>query len=130
VILFFCGKYLAYFFTGDWQDPTTETTAQLLRIISFAMPCLAVVMVLSGALRGAGDTVSSLIFSCVGFFLVRIPLAMWLAWPYVGFAEGPSISGWDLGVQGAWYAMAIDLLVRSILIGSRFLHGGWNRIKI
>ena len=130
VVLFFGGNWFAYFFTGDWNDPTTSITAELLRIISAAMPCLAVVMIFSGALRGAGDTGWSLAFSSIGFFLVRIPFAMLLAWPYIGFEDGWRIPGFGLGIHGAWYAMLIDLFVRSVLIGGRIYHGGWKRMSI
>ena len=130
VLLFCFGHWLTYFFTGSWDDVTTNTASDLLRIISFAMPCLAIVMILSGALRGAGDTKTSLLFSTIGFFLVRIPFALVLAWSYIGFENGPQIPGFGLGIYGAWYAMIVDLVVRSLLIGGRIAHGGWRRISI
>ncbi len=129
-VVYFFGLQLAYFFTGDLADATTQQTADLLRIVAFAMPCLAVVMIINGALRGAGDTVWPFLITSVGFFAVRIPLAAWLAFETVqipGF--GITIEGWGLGIRGAWYAMVTDLLVRSILVGSRFVQGGWKRIK-
>ncbi len=144
VLLYFFGNYITYFFTGSHPETvrsttegiqldkaiTAQTSAELLRIIAFAMPFLATVMVLTGVLRGAGDTTSSLIISTIGFFVVRIPLALILAWPYIGFEDGFRINGFDLGVHGAWYAMAIDLFVRALFVGGRFIQGGWKRIKI
>jgi Na+-driven multidrug efflux pump len=90
----------------------------LLRIVSIAMPFLAFYQVLTGALRGAGDTRWPLAFTFIGFVGVRLPLAYWLALSL----------GW--GVRGAWYAMVIDVLVRCALVSYRFLHGGWKKVEV
>ena len=81
------------------------------------MPPLALMQVLTGALRGAGDTRWPLAFTFIGFLGVRLPLA-WLLTQY-----------WDWGVHGAWYAMAIDVMVRCALMVARFLSGGWKRSR-
>jgi Na+-driven multidrug efflux pump len=36
--------------------------------------------------------------------------------------------GW--GVQGAWYAMVSDLIVRALLLASRFVVGKWKLLKV
>ncbi len=88
-------------------------------------------MVLSGALRGAGDTRWPLVFTFLGFLGVRIPLAYFLAWDEVPIAWlGVTLNGYGLGVIGAWYAMITDVLVRSLLVLVRFFHGGWKSIRL
>ena len=129
--LYFFGIEIAAVFTGDSTDPTTINVAQLLKIVSYALPSLGVVMILSGGFRGAGDTFWPFIITTIGFFLIRIPLAAYLAFgsfqiPLLGL----TIEGLEWGVVGAWYAMVADLVVRSVLIGFRFVHGGWREIKI
>ncbi|HMO92055.1 MAG TPA: MATE family efflux transporter [Pirellulaceae bacterium] len=126
--MFFFGDQMSYFFTGDWDDPTTHNAASLLRIVAFGIPFLALLMVLTGALRGAGDTAWPMMFTLVGFLAIRIPLAAFLAYatftlPVLGW----EITGLGWGVQGAWYAMVCDLLVRSCLAVARFRQGGWQR---
>ncbi|MGI9517095.1 MAG: MATE family efflux transporter [Pirellulaceae bacterium] len=125
--MFFFGTELATFFTGQPEHPTTLQVGRLLAIVAFALPSLAIVMVTTGALRGAGDTTWPLLFTLAGFFLMRIPLAIVFAMETVHI-PGTSIQfpglGW--GVAGAWIAMVIDLVVRSILVLSRFIHGGWK----
>ena len=131
IAMFVAGPQLPAFFTGDPQDATTIQVAYLLRIIALALPSLAVVMVLSGALRGAGDTVWPFVFTLVGFLVVRIPLTLilakstvtipWLEWQIQG-------AGW--GVAGGWIAMAIDLLLRSFVIAARFFQGGWKLTRV
>ena len=40
------------------------------------------------------------------------------------------LPGFGLGVFGAWYAMVADVLLRSLLVVFRFLHGGWRRVAV
>ncbi len=131
VMMFLFGRQMSALFTGDVNDPTTIQAAQLLRIVAIALPSLAIVMVASGALRGAGDTIWPLAITLLGFFSIRIPLAIFLAKDQI---ELPlieiTVTGAGWGVTGAWIAMAIDLVVRSILVAARFLHGGWKRLRI
>ena len=122
---------LTAFFTGYNNSPTAQATVPLLRIVAWAMPSLALVMILTGALRGAGDSRWPLAISLVGFFGVRLPGACWLAWDSVPLpGTNLELAGWGWGVTGAWYAMLADNLVRSILIVCRFIHGGWKQIEV
>jgi len=106
-------------------------TIRLLQLVAFSMPSLALMIILSGALRGAGDTRWPLIFACVGLLGIRIPLALWLAQDQIHLPLlGLEIDGWGLGVIGAWYAMIADVVLRSLMITARFWHGGWQRIKV
>lgn len=128
LVLLFFGHYFAYFFTGSWDDPTTTKVAELLRVISYVMPFLATVMILTGGLRGAGDTVWPLLFTAIGFILIRIPLAAFLSFDTMPFAENISGLGW--GVLGAWVAMSVDVAIRSLMVLTRFWNGGWKQIKV
>ena len=91
----------------------------VLRLVAFAMPALAASIILTNALRGAGDTRWPLLYNSVGLLLVRIPLAYALT------------DGWvTLGLYGAWIAMLVDLYVRGAAALLRFLADGWTRIRI
>ena len=130
LLFFFTPTTLTTFFTGT-NDPTAQTTIPLLRVVAFAMPSLAITMILAGALRGAGDTRWPLAISLVGYLGIRIPGACFLAWdevtvPWTTFV----LPGCGWGVLGAWYAMLADTLLRSVLVVARFCHGGWKRIKV
>lgn len=108
---------LAGLFVGD-DSSVVNLAVPLLRIVAFGIPFLAVQMILTGALRAAGDTRYPLLFTVIGYIGVRIPLAYLLT------------VGWGLGVQGAWYAMVADVVLRSVLVLGRFLHGGWQRVEV
>jgi len=87
-----------------------------LRLVAFSQPALATAMVLSGALRGAGDTRSTLAITAGGLWLVRIPLAFLLTRPF--------------GLIGAWIAMGVDLNVRGLACWLRFRGDHWTKLKV
>jgi len=131
-VVFYAQAYpLAQLLLGSHQAAVARQAAPLLRTIALAMPALALTMILTGALRGAGDTRWPLVFTLVGFLGVRIPAAYWLAFPSIHL-PGTSwlVAGWGLGVVGAWYAMVTDLAVRAALVLYRFWHGGWKRVEV
>jgi putative MATE family efflux protein len=112
------GLPLASIFLDASRLDIARDAAQLLLISSVSMIPLGLVMILSGALRGAGDTRGPLAISLCGLLLIRIPGAYLLAWHF------------ELGVAGAWYAAAIDLFLRCFMVIFRFRHGGWKEIKV
>ena len=122
---------LAQLFVKSQQADVARLAAPLLQTVSLAIPALALTMILSGALRGAGDTRWPLIFSLVGMLGVRIPAAYWLAFESIQIpGTGWIIAGCGLGVLGAWCAMVTDLTVRATLVVFRFWHGGWKRVEV
>jgi Na+-driven multidrug efflux pump len=135
-----CTIGVALYLAADWlgaqivsaeQAAIGDEAAELVRIVCLSQPALAVLMVLTGAMRGAGDTRWPLAFTFVGFVMVRIPLGLALAWSAVELPwSGETVQLVDLGIRGAWYAMVIDLYVRCGLAIGRFLHGGWKKIEV
>ena len=131
VLFYTQSTQLPHLFLATRHTDVASLTSPLLQIVGLAMPALAVTMILSGALRGAGDTRWPLLFSMIGMLGVRLPLAYWFALDsFHLLGTGLVVTGWNLGVVGAWYAMAADLSVRAVLILYRFTHGGWKRIEV
>jgi putative MATE family efflux protein len=87
-----------------------------LRLVAFSQPALATLLVLSGGLRGAGDTRATLMITALGLWGVRVPLAMLLTGP--------------LGLLGAWIAMGVDLDLRGLGMFLRFRSGKWAQVKV
>jgi len=116
---------------GSRQPHVAELTANLVRIVAFAQPPLALLMVLSGGLRGAGATRLPLAINFLGMILVRLPLALLLAQDTVVLPGGlGTIPGCGLGVVGAWYAMAVDLTVRGLATLVIFTGKRWSRMEV
>ena len=118
LVLFFGAGPLVGLFLSPEQTGVAAIAPVLLRIVSVAMPPLALMQVLTGALRGAGDTRWPLVFTFVGFLGVRLPLAYLFVFV------------WQWGINGAWYAMVADVLFRCVLVVFRFTHGGWQRVEV
>ncbi|MDA8228209.1 MAG: MATE family efflux transporter [Desulfitobacterium hafniense] len=116
VVFFFFAPALVSLFSSDPE--VISLGAECLKIVAISQPPLALVMVLSGALRGAGDTKTVLYITGAGIWLVRVIFA------YVF----TTVFNW--GLVGAWYAMIIDLFVRSILYYWRFRQGKWKNIRV
>jgi len=128
-VFYFGGAWMTTFYSGDENDTTSMIATRLLRIVALSTPPLGLLMVLTGALRGAGDTRMPLLITFVGLIAFRIPLVCLLG------LGSFSVLGWTLeglawGVVGAWWAMLIDVVVRSLLISWRFLHGGWKTLDV
>ncbi len=131
VFFYHSGWRMAEFFVSDSSPGTAALVSDYLQIVAFSMPFLATTMVLTGALRGAGDTLYSLAITFTGLALVRVPGAAWMGWDeWTVPGTNWTIEGWHMGVHGAWWAMVIDVTLRSSLLLARFLSGGWQRVKV
>lgn len=95
-----------------------EMATGALRLVSICQPFLAVSMVLSGCLRGAGDTKAVLLITSLGMYLIRIPLTYLFLYKL------------DTGLLGAWVVMSIDLGFRSIACYRTFKKGRWRYLSV
>ena len=129
VFFTFAPDMLRLFSPHEHQQPIIDAGVPILRLVAFAMPPLSCIIVLTGALRGAGDTRYPILLTWIGFLVIRIPLAYLLTRSEVHLGS-LTIPGWDLGLIGAWLAMFADLLVRGVLFLARFLSGRWKTIRV
>jgi putative MATE family efflux protein len=111
-------------------QPVIDAGVPVLRLIAVAMPALAGQIILTSALRGAGDTRIPVLISWFGFLGVRIPLAYLLTRRAVDLGWLGVVPGYDLGLFGAWVAMCVDIWVRGLLVTARFASGRWKTIEV
>ena len=109
------------FSQGPDRQPVIDAGVPVLQLIAFAMPGLAGSIILTQALRGAGDTRVPVLITWVGFLGVRLPLAFLLTDPRGGF---------EWGLLGAWTAMFVDIYVRGAFFLARFAGGRWKRVRV
>lgn len=88
------------------------------RLLALVQPVLCMAIVYIGALRGAGDTRTTMIFAAVGSLALRLPIA------YLGAIV---LGG---GLIGAWIGMWADNVAKFVMGAGRFLHGGWKRTRV
>ncbi len=112
------------------QRQVIDAGVPVLRLVAFAMPALACIIIFTGSLRGAGDTRLPMVLSWIGFLVIRIPLAYCLMYERVDLGSLGTLHGAGLGLYGAWLAMFADLMIRGGLFLLRFATGGWQRARV
>ncbi len=116
LILFFLGPGIASLYSNDSR--VVAEAGGILKLMAFIQPFQCSQLILSGGLRGAGDTVWTLISTFVGILVVRLILAYYFV----------MILG--MGLIGAWLAVLIDQFIRWILISLRFRTNKWKYVTI
>jgi Na+-driven multidrug efflux pump len=88
-----------------------------MRIAGLFQPLLAVNFIMSGGLRGAGDTRWPLYTKIISTWGVRLPLVY-------------ALLGLGLGLTGIWVAMGCDFGLQATLALWRFRAGKWRTLRV
>lgn len=112
----------APFIVGLFSELSPEATMDAARITrvfcivsSITWP---VAFTLPNCLRAAGDVKFTLTVSMVAMWLCRVALCYLLCYTF------------DLGLDGVWYAMYADWIVRIVFFLPRFISGKWKTYKV
>lgn len=111
---------IMYIFAPDLMSIMTPDVGvqmlatEALRIEAFAEPMFAASIVAYGVFVGAGDTIIPCTMNLGSIWVVRITLAALLAGTY--------------GLQGVWFAMAVELCFRGIIFLVRLNSNKWIKI--
>ena len=116
LIFYYFGPVLTSLYTDD--PLIIEQSIGVMKIIALIQPFQASTFAISGGLRGAGDTVSTLIITIIGIIIIRISVAYVLI----------NIIG--MGLVGAWLAMLFDQLTRWVGMIVRYKTDKWKDIKL
>ncbi|HZW48602.1 MAG TPA: MATE family efflux transporter [Bacillota bacterium] len=92
--------------------------AILLRIVAVIQPLQSSQMVLSGALRGAGDTKAVALSAFIGIVIVR-PIISYIMVFIIG-----------AGLNGVWLSIVFDQCIRSAYTMWRFSSDRWQNVKV
>ncbi len=111
-VLFFLPRQLLTILTNDaW---VVALGAVYLRLMATAQIPQQLTGVLSGAVRGTGDTRTPMLIAAAGQWGIRLPLAYILAFPM------------KMGITGVWAGMTVDLFARFALIAFRYRRIAWT----
>jgi len=111
----FMPEKIVWLFTDDAQ--TIEEASLYLRIVGVSQIPLAFNFVLSGALRGAGDSKRTLKINLISLWFVRIIPAFLLSWYFEN-------------ILFVYLAMISDTFVKAIWLWVTFDKGKWQKIKL
>lgn len=116
VVYLIIPRQLASIFVNDPE--VIDLAASFIRVVGIAQAMMATYFVLSGALRGAGDTRTPLLVTFLGMYGFRIPAA-WIATAYLG-----------MGVKVAFSFLLFDYVVRLVVILIRYQRGKWLETRV
>lgn len=115
-VFFILARPFAHIFTHDAH--VVPLAVAYLRIAALSEPFLALGMILTGALNGAGETKAPAWAGVATMWGVRLPLA-WLL-----------IYGLHYGATGAWWAMTISTALNGIVALILFKGGRWKQAEV
>ncbi len=116
LIFFFFGENIAGLYTNNSE--VVREAAGILKLVALIQPFQTSQLILAGGLRGAGDTVWTLISTFIGILIIRVALSYYFVKILL------------MGLIGAWLAVLIDQFIRWILITIRFKTNKWKDIQI
>jgi putative MATE family efflux protein len=89
-----------------------------LMVVGIGQPLQGLAFTLSGALRGAGDTKTTMQRGTFSMWFVRLPVA---------YVAAISLG---LGILGIWIGWLADWALRSVFFVVAFRRGAWKKIRI
>ena len=114
VIFFFFGGQIVGLYSGG-DASLVEKGAVIMMFVAVVQPFQSSQLILAGSLRGAGDTKVTAIITFFTVLLVRPGLAILF------------INYFHMGLEGAWYALVADQILRSLLVLLRYNSGVWKK---
>ncbi|WP_265821657.1 MATE family efflux transporter [Geovibrio ferrireducens] len=115
LLMFLFPSPLARMFTTD--AATVESAAEYLRIMGLSQIPLGIFFVMSGALRGAGDTRTTFIVNTACIWLLRVLPAAVMVWA-------------GIALFWVYLVAALESAVRAGLLVRVFLRGRWKSIAV
>ena len=115
-VYIFAARPIVGLFTPD--SAVVLAAVPAMAFIGINQPILNFHVILSGGLRGAGDTMTVMIVSAVRIWVFFMP-AVWVL-----------VRVLDQGIAGCWQAEALSLLVVSGALVVRYLGKKWTRINV
>jgi putative MATE family efflux protein len=100
------------------SDAVREAAIVPMRMVGLITPVIAIGMILSEALFGAGSTVFVAVTQFILIFLVLVPLAWILALAA------------HLGLPGMWIAALVYFALAASIMATYFRRGSWKKIQL
>lgn len=103
----------------DQSDPEVlDLGASFMRLLVLANLSTAFSMVWGAVMQGAGDTRPPMVIAILSNWVVKLPLAWWLAIPR------------GVGVEGIWWAMAISIVFEGVALWVWYRRDRWKHAVV
>ena len=86
--------------------------------MSFTFGGIGLQHVITGTLRGAGNTMAAMVLTLISAWVIQFPLAYILS------------RHTSLGARGIWWAHPISIVISATICVLWFLRGDWKRTKL
>ncbi|MBD3383498.1 MATE family efflux transporter [candidate division KSB1 bacterium] len=116
-VIFYAFPKIIFSLFND-SETVIQNGVLYLRIIVLSYPFIAVSIILTRALAGAGETIITMLITLFSLFGIAVPLAFLI----------PAFT--NSGALGVWVAIAVSNMVHSIIITLLFFQGKWKKKKI
>ena len=116
LIFFIFPRPLLYIFTNDID--VVNISENTLRVAGFNQWALALIIIMGGALRGAGDTKAVMYINIIRLWLFQVPINYFMIFTL------------NLGIMGFWLTETIVFLIFIVVFIKRFKSKKWVDIKI
>jgi putative MATE family efflux protein len=107
------GPLVNFFLKGD--EAVSRDAVEFVRIAVGSLCFTGVQQCISGALRGAGNTLGAMILTIISVWILQFPIAWYLS-RHTG-----------LGFHGIWWSFVISNVLSALLAGVWYLRGQWLR---
>lgn len=116
VLLFAGARPIARLFVAD--PGVVDEAIDFIRVLAVCQPLMAIDFVMSGALRGAGDTRFPLVAALIAFWVCRLSAAFVVTHVL------------HLELAWLWRVVILDFGARALLKGWRFRSGSWKGVRV
>ncbi len=113
------------FIREDSGENVRRLTEMLMIVVGVFQPFQMLAVVVSGALRGAGDVKYTAMVMLITVSVMRPALAF-----IATYVLGKAFGWGDTAVVGAWCAALIDMITRMTLMLKRYRGGKWSEIRV
>jgi len=107
------GPLVRFFLKGD--EAVAQDAVEFVRIAVGSLCFTGVQQCVSGALRGAGNTLGAMILTIISVWILQFPIAWYLS-QHTG-----------LGFRGIWWSFVLSNALSALLAGAWYLRGQWLR---
>jgi putative MATE family efflux protein len=115
--MWFLARPIALAFVPD-GGAAIDQAEQFIRIIGPTFGLMGWQMILSGTMRGAGDTKSPMYITIATQYLIQFPLAYIFAYSL------------GMGSVGIWWSFAATNVISTAVVVLWFMRGGWKKVDL